>query len=253
MRKSVLDFAAWAQRVSAFLRCLTRLPGAIDIEDTIYPPATDRYELDWLESDECGLPYEIRRFLSTASLRCAFSYQWKPPTGYLIAGSEVLPDRNLLQGGADLCEAAKYRNYANRDWFRDNLDPLYDSFGLKESSKPSHIFGAMAEEQSRGRVPILEIEGGEGVISLDRQATDGEWAVVYVEKAGDLNSRLFSPSFEQFLLDWEMTRYTRLSKDNLIPWIDPTTGQFCPDPEKSRVLNQLLRGNDFTLPSNRYD
>jgi hypothetical protein len=241
----MLDFAAWTQRVSAFLRRLTRLPGAINIYDSVEPPATDRYDLDWLESDKSGIPNELRRFLATGSKRCAFGYNWTPPAEHLAANAGVFSGCPVFHGGGDLCEAAKYHNYADRDWFRDNLDPLFASFGLaEEANNLTRRGGAMAEEQMHGRVPILELKDG-AVISLALQERNDIWAVVYVKKAGDPATQILGQSFERFLLDWEMTCYTDPSIDNLAPWIDPVTRQLCPDPEKSRALCRLLCGNDL--------
>jgi hypothetical protein len=216
----MLDIAAWTHRVSAFLRQLTRLPGAIDIDDSIEPPVTDSFDRDWLESDRSGIPDVLRRFLATGSKRCVFSYKWTPPAGYPTADCGINSGQRVFNGGGDLCEAAKYH---------------LTSLGVP-------VAGAMAEEQTLHRVPILELQGGEGIISLASQSDGSAWIVVYVKEAGERSIQVLSPSFEQFLLDWEKTCYTYTSINNLAPWLDPITRQLRPDPAKSRALYRLLTG-----------
>ena len=154
---------------------------------------------------------------------------------------ELLPDRSVLRGGGDLCEGAKYSVYANRDWFR--------KFGLASTRLKSR--DVVAEEQLHRRVPILELKEG-SAISLDPKSSDGMWTVVYVERAGLPTSRILSPSFEEFLLNWEKTCYTHPSIDSLAPWLDPITGQLNPDPAKSQALHQLLCEKDFLMPKKHH-
>jgi len=239
----MLDFAAWSQRVSAFLRQLTRLPGAIVIRDGIEPPADEPCDFERSPSEASTFPAEIERFLLTASRRCNFHYQWTPPSEQRGRLVQIYPDHVTLRGGGDLCEASKYENYANRDWF---LGLNHDAASLAQ------IAGAMAEEQSQGRVPIMELED-KGVISLGLQAGDGTRTAVYVKRAGLRAHRILSPSFEQFLLDWETICYIYPTMNNLAPWLDPVTRQLRPDPAKSLALRRFLCGGQSSVPNNRHD
>jgi hypothetical protein len=199
----MLDYAAWTRRVSAFLRRLTRLPGAISIGDEIEPPDAERCALSGCDSSQATLPCEIRRFLATASRRCAFHYEWTPPQQHRGLLAELFPGRLALCGGGDLCEAAKYDPGVAE--FREDLESLFASLGLKTPTdlRKTPIAG---EKQSCRRVTLMELENGD-TISLDEQATDRPWAVVYIEKARLPNARILSSSFEQFLLDWETLCY----------------------------------------------
>jgi hypothetical protein len=222
----MLDFAEWTKRVSAFLRHLTRLPGKIIISDSIEPRGDSDFDREWLQSADGDLPDEIRRYIEIASARCVFHYEWTPQADLRKTMCELLGDRASLRGGGDLCELAKYGVSARGGGLGSFLGPDY--------CKPDSV----ALEKQQARVPIMEFQKCRaislGPIGGERRT------VVYVEKIGDAASRLLSKSFEQFLLDWEMTCYWDPEVDCLAQWIDPSTGQFKPNPEKCRALRRLL-------------
>lgn len=236
----MFDYAAWAGRASAFLRRLTRLPGAIEVADEIESPATDDHSLEWLESERCGLPPEIRHFLRNASRRCCFRYQWTPPGPLCDSLGEILPDHSVLRGGGDLCELAKYQVYSHRDWFRDPRNSLpFGSLLLGDKQ----LFGTMAGDEASGLLPLMELKGGDR-IALGAQPAGDFRPVVYVDKFGPSAARSLAPTFERFLSDWEAISYVEPHADTLAPWLDPITGRLKPDPAKARSLRKHLTGRD---------
>lgn len=244
----MFDCLAWRWRVSAFLRGLTRLPGAISVNEAIEPAETELWDSKLNASEQPIIPQPIRDFISTASRRCFFHYEWTPTGEQRTALAELLPGRDRLRGGGDLCEAAKYHNYVNRGWFGESLGALYAKFGLaNDLVDVQRIGGAIADEQLHGRVPIIEMKG-RGILSLDRPGTDGSSAVIFVESAGQPIGRVLSHRFEQFLLDWEKICYIEPSPEELVAWLDPATGRLSPDPEKCRPLRRLLCGNELARP-----
>ena len=244
----MFDYMAWRWRVSAFLRGLTRLPGAISVNDGIEPAETESWDSSLNASEQPIIPRVIRDFISAASRRCFFRYEWTPPHEQRAKLVELLPGRDRLRGGGDLCEAAKYHNYINRNRFGNSLSALNAKFGFgTDLFDVRQIAGAMADEQLHGRVPIIEMKG-RGIISLDRPGPDKISPVVFVERAGEPMSQILSPSFERFLVDWEKVCYTEPSMENLAPWFDPVTGQLNPDPAKCQILHRLLCGNELPRP-----
>jgi len=227
----MLDFAEWTRGVSAFLRGLTRLPGRIDIMDAIEPPADNEYDREWLDSEKCSLPSEIRCFVCSASRRCCFRYEWSPPPEYRHRVSALFPNQQTLIGGGDFCEAAKYSNYYNRDWFARS--GVAGMFGL------AAISGRMEPERCHGRVPLMEFPNGD-VISLQLLKSNGARPVVYVAANTTAESQVLSTSFQQFLLDWQRLSYIQPTLEFLSPWIDSASGQLNPDSREADVLTSLL-------------
>ena len=222
----MLDVTAWIQRVSTFLRSLTRLPGAINIADNIEPPAAREFDLEWLTSGDCDIPQEIRRFIISGSVRCAFHYDWTPSSEYLKPLAELFGDRAIVSGGGDLCELANYR-------FSPDRAAIEAMSGFHPPNSNN-----VELEKSQLRIPIAKLQDGAGISLSMSSATIRP--VVYVEKIGMPPNRVLSQSFEQFLLDWEKTCYTKLEMGNLAPWLDPVTGQFSPNPRKTLAFRRLL-------------
>jgi hypothetical protein len=253
-----MDYAAWAQRVSLFLRSLTQLPGEIDIHDGIEPPGTDDFTQGWLGSDECSLPSELKAFVATASRRCNFRYRWKPPEQLQAKIGALLPDQGEVTGGADLCESYRFHNFDNRQWFQQELPPLFDKAALfvaglfhpdvaaavptsEKDMMNSLMKGAGVTDAARthGRVPLLTLPGGDQ-ISLESDVTLGARPVVYVPSVDSGESRIVSTSFDQFLSDWEQLCYITPTLANLAPWCDPANGRLSPHNGTTSLLREIL-------------
>jgi hypothetical protein len=233
----MVDFAKWTRAASAFLRRLTRLPGRVNVCDEIEPPANDDYHHEWLASDKCSLPPEIKRFLSTASRRCRFHYEWSPPPDHRHPLSTLSPNQQTLTGGGDFCEAAKYSNYDNASRRSGILGPsmlaAQRKFGLAAASIHMEI------ERNEGRLPLMELPNGDTIL-LQLAMSKGARPVVYVRSDATAEPQVLSPTFERFLLDWQRLSYLQPSAEYLAPWIDPASGQLNPDTKQADALSTLL-------------
>lgn len=226
----MVNFAEWAKNASTFLRGLTYLPGRIEIADEIEPPANEDYHRAWLASDDCSLPPEIVRFLASASRRCFFLYRWSPPPDLRQALSDLFPGQETLIGGGDFCEGNCYSSFEKRDQLAGLLGPtLLGSLG----------WDRMEVERSRGYLRLMALPNGD-TISLQLDPAGGTRCVSYLPADPAAEPRVLSPSFEQFLLDWQQLSYIQPSLEFLAPWLDSASGRLNADCEATAALKDLL-------------
>ncbi|MEX2560414.1 MAG: hypothetical protein WD403_10895 [Pirellulales bacterium] len=229
-----MDYAAWADRAKAFVRGLAGLPTPVRLSDEIEVAAAEDsnplglHHREWLDSDECSLPSEIREFNYLASQRCCFQYRWAPMPPWKGRLSEYVPESELLAGGGDLCEAAAYSNYDNREWFSEFckgkpfMQPLLERRGTPDQD---------------ALLTLMPLEN-DSRIALELAPAEADRGVVHASSDGQLHN--LSSSFAQFLLDWESVCYLTPDPHNLRLWLDPGTGLLRPEPAKAAALRRLL-------------
>ena len=215
-----MDYAAWALRVSTFLRGLTWLPGEVEVTGGIESPISSKYHQDWLRGDRCSLPSELKRFLETASKRCLLRYSWKvpeiakDPVGRIWAGCDE------IIGGGDFCEAASYS--------------VYDGGGVvwRDADEDG--------DRKQGRIQLVKLDDGSR-ICLSLEKVGASRPVVHAGPQATDECAVLSESFDHFLQDWENLSYLHPTREILAPWIDPRTGQLNSGSEKSDLLRQVLK------------
>jgi hypothetical protein len=229
-----MDYAAWADRAKAFVRGLAGLPAPVRLSDEIEVAAADDphplglHHREWLDSDECSLPSEIREFNYLASQRSCFQYRWAPTPLWKGRLREYVPESELLTGGGDLCEAAAYSNYDNREWFSEFCKgkPFMQPLLQRRRTPVQHAL-----------LTLLPLENANR-IALELASAEADRGVVHASSDGQVHK--LSSTFAQFLLDWESVCYITPHPDNLLLWLDPATGLLRPDPVKAAALRRLL-------------
>jgi len=229
----MIDFLKWTERARAFVRGLAGLPGKVELNDAVEPPAMhNRDKRKWLRSGQCGLPPEIHQFVELASERCTFAYCWTPPTTWLPRMQAYLSKGNLVIGGADLCEANEYYLHDGRHEFRS----LFDSMPL-----PAGLAQHFISTDDRGKFLRLASLDRDRKLVLELESADGHRGVGCVLGSDDSEFHRLSISFEMFLTHWETVCYVTPDPDSLKPWLDPATGLLNPDPERARAFRKVLR------------
>jgi hypothetical protein len=227
----MIDVAAWVQRAKAFIRSLADLPGTLVLSDSIDPPATDDHHREWLESAKCSLPPEIQRFLLHGSKHCVFFYEWTPPAGLLPDLQRIFPGCKSVAGGANLCEADRYSNHDNQDWFQDFF---------KNQPAMLEMFSGAGMVEDRSHLLVLAPRIGDQELALELSPIDAKRGVVCGPETRDRPPVKVCQSFEQFLSDWERIGYLTPTLDSLRQWLDPDTGLLRPDETKLLRLRVLF-------------
>ncbi len=225
----MIDFTAWVMRARQFLRTLAYLPGSIVLSDQVDQPA-DHHCQEWLNSDDCAATSEVRQFLRSASQDFAMNYDWTPPDHWNSRLSEFCPIAKMISGGAGLCNWYELNIY-NHNWFRDFFTAPKD-YLLTPSD-----FDAAKQPGGLLKIGVFDQEHR---LSIEIGPSGEDRGVVHTFVSGAGPRHRLSLSFEQFLIDWENICYIRPHLENLQPWLDPTTGLLCPDPDKSRRLRALF-------------
>lgn len=228
----MFDFVAWKERARQFVRGLANLPGPLVLTDNVEPAGQDNSSFrEWLDAGSCSLPAEIRQFVRTASARCAFSYSWTPPIQRRPILEDFYPAQESIAGGADLCEASRYSNYDNRDWFR--------SFAAGQPWMDA-LFRSTSMFEERGDLLVLAPLNKDSQLALELSDDEQARRVVHVSLAGAGPRHILSRSFGQFLLDWEQVCYVEPTLENLRPWLDSRTGMLNPNPEKAHDFRAIF-------------
>lgn len=222
-----MNYAAWIRRASRFLRSLTQLPGDLEVYDSIEEPARDKHTRDWLRSEKCSIPARLKEFIGKASKRCCFRYTWNLPKDVLAAFRDIYPGRTEITGGADLCEAAGYQNYDNREWFANFMPRIFSGVGS----------GVKDPERERGRIAILKMRSGDQILW---NCNEGEIGTIVYVRAEESDGRVISRSFDEFLSAWEKIAYIEPSLENLQPWLDSSSGLLSPDEGLAQRLRKIF-------------
>lgn len=180
---TMFDYRAWLQRARSFVEGVRSLPGDIRIEINIEPPISHEELAPLIAKCRLPVPPELIRFFTEASRHCLCSYWWRPPEEYRNQLRLIAPNwgGDYFWGGLELVGA---------DALRDDFD--IESF--EDYPKDRRFW-----EHS---LPFLEVGNGDiiGLYLRDRKENP---PVAYLVHDGGGGSEVFSPSFEEFLTQWE--------------------------------------------------
>ena len=81
-------------------------------------------------------------------------------------------------GGGDLCEAAKYANFDNRDWFKGFFSQSHLKSVKEHFTDSSVIAGNTEAERVHGRLPLMDLPNDDIIslqLSIDQTITVAFW------------------------------------------------------------------------------
>ena len=194
----MFDYARWLQRAEAFVRGLNELPGQWEISVDVEPPLSVDAAEQLRRTLPLGLPVSLLGLYTTGSARFQCSYRWSPDEEHLPIIAEVFPHQYTLYGGARFIPAVELAETqaAVREW-------------AVEWDAPPHGPPRAGWELWHQCVPFLSVGNGDH-LAIRVRADDQP--VLYLchdaEDAGDGRTAFeISPSFDQFLADWETLCY----------------------------------------------
>lgn len=196
----MLDYAHWLKRAEDFVRGLGNLPGQWGVSIAIEPPLARRAADELRNRLPFGLPAPLYDLYTqgSASYRCA--YYWSPDEAHLPLVGEVFPHTYSLYGGARFIPACQLADaHASvRSWAR--------GWNGTPDGGPRPSWEAWQES-----IPFLAVGNGD-YLALRVRGDRTDLPVIYLchdaEDGGDGRTAFeISPSFDQFLSDWETLCY----------------------------------------------
>ncbi len=202
----MIDYAAWIRRAESFVRQLNRLPGQWGMSIRIRPPISTDAADKLAASLPLGLPGPLRDFYTTGSSNVCCRYFWEPGDKYQRKVDKVFLYQHSLWGGPELIAAEDLADeHCVQEWFCGAEDLL------GENSKD-----VLAVWQNT--VPFIAVGNGD-YLALHINHELPEMPVVYLcHDDTDMPIMRISPSFEQFLTDWEQLHY--IGPDMLVGVLD---------------------------------
>lgn len=184
------DYAGWVTRAQAFVDRIAALPEVEVRSREVDAPLASEHVDSVAVSVGRPIPAALRRFLTDGASRVDCAYGYEPVDRGLEELQAILPDEDLIYGGARLCAAAELPAYARStaEWARETWvadDPAQRT--LWETALP---FAALANGD---------------YLALDVRDGSADPAVLYL--CHDDESSLLAPSFTEFLAQWEQLCY----------------------------------------------
>jgi hypothetical protein len=224
----MLDFAKWSKRAVAFIGALRGFPGKADIQIDVGSP----YALDRIRALSAGCPLQIpdalmNWYLSVGSCHC--TYFLDIPVAFEQQMKFALPDTkaDTLWGGVDLIDLPDAAAMPN------DCAEIASVFQEDGFSNDARLWA--------NSFPFMR-EGSGDFIGLYVEDNTTDAPVVYLSHEGYGASQVISPSFEQFLGDWEGLGYIGCHYFHC--FINPRTGLLDTKhrEEAVRALQGLFQG-----------
>lgn len=221
-----MDYRKWVQQAIEFQSRLGNRPGEWEVETHVRSPL-EQYQIEKLNNKlRHSIPECVAAFLAGGSAGMRNHYCWTPETKKEAKQlSELIPETNYIYGGADLCNAKKFKKFqkecveiAEETWIDDEPE-------LKEMWLNSFPFARLANAD---------------MIALDLRKDMLDPPVVYLSHDDD--SRLISESFDRYLEDWAAASYVGPEIWVLKAFFDAESKMLTPNKQHAAEFRQLLTG-----------
>jgi hypothetical protein len=226
-----MDYQKWTSQAGNFLTAMKSLPGEINVSLEIAAPLTEA-ELAVIQSKwHRHLPRELVRFWTEGSAHLNGHYWWQPPDSEEADLARIFAHNSFIYGGPRFFAAYEVDpEPADSSWIDDFVIPD----APEDEERARDIWGRS--------IIFLETMSGDSLV-LDAEAPEcdpDDPPVVYLdhEQPGVLDQ--ISPSFTEFLLQWEKLSYIGPDSSLLNYWLDRGAGQLSPDRYQTMELKRLL-------------
>jgi hypothetical protein len=188
-------YSSWIRRAESFVRRLNHLPGQWGVSVAVEPPITDAEADELAKTLPLGLPLPLRELYTKGAAKCLCRYNWTPDDPRLIKVHSVIPHQRSFYGGPEFIPCTElFDAHGMHSWWDGQDDQLTES-------------QMQAVEVWRHSVPFIHVGNGDHVALHVTGAAD-EMPVVYLcHDDPETPVTWLSPSFDQFLADWEALGY----------------------------------------------
>jgi SMI1 / KNR4 family (SUKH-1) len=174
---------------------LNYLPGGWRISIAIEPPISNGDLEDLAESLPFGLPNSLRRLYTEAAAKFCCAYTWTPDAETLAQFQSVFPHESDLYGGVRFIPCTE----------------LLEAHGIHTWLEGIDDQPTKAQQLARGKwqhtIPFISVGNGD-YLALHFRENRKSMPVVYLSHDDpERPVKKLSPSFDQFLQDWERLCY----------------------------------------------
>jgi hypothetical protein len=195
MNGSPEELRSWMHRAESFVRQLNYLPGEWGISVSIEPPITSD-EADRLAATlPLGLPAPLRMLYLEGAAKFKCRYHWTPREDMLRRTGRIFPHQRSFYGGPSFIPWSELPDvHGIHSWWDGWDDP-----STEDQRKAREIW--------RQTVPFIAVGNGDAV-GLHVTGESDIYPVVYLcHDDEECPVTPLSPSFDQFLTEWEKICY----------------------------------------------
>ncbi len=225
-----MDYKAWADRATHFLNEMEKLPGKLSLTVEVAPPLTIS-ELAAIRSRwQRHLPGELIRFWTEASSHYFGYYNWTPRSNERRQLKQVFPYNDFIYGDPQFLAASE-------------VDPIpMDASVFGRDLMPNEQADAERSMALWSRsVIFFRILNGDCLgLDADAPGCDPDDPPVVYLCHDTPSSGQISPSFTDFLTEWEKLSYIGPEWWLLDSWLDAGTKRISASNHLTSELRQLL-------------
>ena len=218
----MLNYRVWIDDLEHFMATVASLPGKVEHEINVAPPLDDAKLKRLNESLRLKIPGPVERFLRHGSGCCVSHYFWEPPEPEAVQLRRIL-GRSDVFGGVPLCDSEKLSQW--QEWCVEGATETW--IGDEPEDKALWLRAFPFAFMSHGDFLALDLEQGAG-----------EPPVVYL--CHDEESRILSPSFDEFLAQWKQICYLGPDLHLFENFFDQGSGYLSGTSGNAKALRSLL-------------
>lgn len=195
MNGSSGELCAWLQRAESRVRSMSQLPGEWGVTVSTEPPISEA-DADRLAAElPLGLPAPLRALYVEGAGKFDCRYSWSPRPKMLKEVERVFPHQYSFYGGPSFIGWSELANmHGIHDWWDE-----WDAPATKKQENGRKIW--------RQTVPFIGVGNGD-VLGLHVTGESDVYPVVYLCHDCEEDPVVpVSPSFNEFLCEWEKLCY----------------------------------------------
>lgn len=226
-----MNYRDWIYRALSFCAELKKLRGEITVKCQAAPPLTKQELAQLRERWKRPLPAELIRFWTEGSCHLDCLYVWTPSPADLPELRTIFEYDDYIWGGPRFIPAAEVdpERVDTSDFGGDILN------GAREDAERTKRLWGRA-------IIVLHMDNGD-CLGLDPEAPGcdpNDPPVVYLVHDGATSDQI-SPSFTEFLCEWEQLSYIGPDWMFLDYWLDVDERRISADLHMTEELRRLLR------------
>jgi hypothetical protein len=218
----MMDYRSWIRDLQKFIADVGSLNGELDRQLSVAEPLKLASLEGLNESLRVKIPRPIARFLKEASGGCKIHFVWEPEGSQLQALQKAI-GRDFFFSDGPLCDSEKLRQW--QEWTLEGATEMW----IAEEPEEKAVWMAA--------FPFVFMSDGD-FLALDLRQGSDDPPVVFL--CHEDKYCLVSPSFDEFLFQWQGLCYFGPDYYYFRDFLDNSTGYLSSMSPKAEALRQLL-------------